>query len=167
MAKKTALDEFKEKVVEVALAAAEEHDWCSVIDELLEKELGLGDLLPPEYVIEQLSSKRHKRWETRWSNRSLDDINDELDYRLKNIRNQFEYSNRVYQDWTYFERRIHADSDLDEIIKAVKKTHADLVAAQAKVKQPVADEWPHFRVRNSKTGEIVRHTNARGEDLPL
>lgn len=36
------LEEFKEKVVRVAMEAAQEHDWCSVVHDLLTDELGLA-----------------------------------------------------------------------------------------------------------------------------
>lgn len=40
------LEEFKKKVVRVALALAEEHGFCEVVQNALHDKLGLGDLLP-------------------------------------------------------------------------------------------------------------------------
>jgi hypothetical protein len=55
------LDAFKERVVKVALKYADEYDWCDTVNDALE-EMGLKDLLPAKYVVEQKSQYARSTW---------------------------------------------------------------------------------------------------------
>lgn len=52
-------DLFRKNVVKEALKAAKENDWCDVVQNTLTK-CGLGDLLPPRFVIQRRNTSRQK-----------------------------------------------------------------------------------------------------------
>lgn len=174
MARKTQLDEFKELVVKIALESAEEYDWCDEIQAILKDKLGLGDLLPPLYVFESLQhGGKRARWHQQWESYDVEEIIKDLGYRVDFYRSQYELKQRQDTFWNSrkvqsFNVSIEPSSDLDTLVTRLKDTFDAAQKGWSKTKtkpEPAQSEWPHLRIRNEKTGEIVKYVNARGEDV--
>lgn len=67
-------EEFRARVVSVALDEAKTHGCCDTVTEILRDKLGLGDVMPPVYVVQE-RGKGERTWR---DYDEFDDVEDAL-----------------------------------------------------------------------------------------
>lgn len=141
------LDEFKQKVAQIALDLAEEHDWCEVVETALVKRMGLGEFLPPRYVI-QFRGVNAKTWRDydNYGNGYRDKAEAISDAK-ENAVWERDNASRQQVKRSYLNYVVDGQFDLD---RAVKQLTA--AAEKAKAKPEAPTEFPRFRVVERKSG---------------
>lgn len=162
MPTKAEFDEFKQKVVTVALEGAREHGWCEEVQDLLRTELGLGDLLPPTYVIQVKRSKRGgwKDYST-CEEEDFDDVQaifkDADEMRAALLVDMPSRRSGYYLPNGY----VNSTDEIDKIIEQaqrLRKQFASPVAVPTLKKNP--PKWPLYRVvKRTATDEVVHEVD--------
>ncbi len=143
------LEEFKQKVVKVALVEADSRGWCDEIYEVLEG-LGLKDYLPERFAVQRLESKRHKNWQDWDSYGTKEEAVEDADTYF----GQAVARKNAPRDWgvnRYLSVDLYND-DPEKIADMLKKAQTALTAPK---KVDPVDVYPKYRVVSEKTGETV------------
>jgi hypothetical protein len=150
---------FRKKVVKAALKAKEDHDWCDEVDAIL-KGLGLAELLPPRYQVEEKAAASYNwvcsDYEGEYLPSAKAAIEQAKSYRMEEVDTQrFDFERNVERAWTPC-GSITADTDIHAFIEGVIRSHRELVHAKYEIdgKEFEEDEYPIYRaVEISGTGK--------------
>lgn len=146
----TDLDMFKARVVRVGMAAAEDHGWCSVVQDLLVDDLGLQEYFPPKLAVQRQDAPGYDWYSYLTYDGSQEEVATREAVRLwswtkdTNSRPVSPFNHPI---------RVDRDTDLDAVLKDLKERQAMIGEMPG-----VEDMYPRYRIQQvspGSTGEPI------------
>lgn len=140
---------LRQRVVDVAMEYANDYSWCDQVRDAI-KEIGLGHLLPPQYIVQ---FKRDSR--TGWIDwmddiPNLEDAVQEAEEFVESRAN----SARHTPAYKFFDQvEIRPNTDLNKVFEKMKKVQEGL---KPPAKPPAPPKYPKYRVvKRTDKDEVV------------
>jgi hypothetical protein len=153
---------LQQTVVDVALAKAKRHGWCDVVKQSL-KDMGLGHLLPPVYIVQEKRTDRGRygngdEYDNEKAARSA--AKESRKYAVQSARWDHDREHNNYRSVDNSERlhfTIDANTNIDQIKTTVDEAF-NRAKATVKPKAPKfeAPKYPIYRVvRKDSDGTVT------------
>lgn len=141
-------DEFKEKIVVIAMEACKEYGWCDEIRRIVKDRFLLGEYLPVRYVVQRLYEDEGAEWVALTEGVELAQAVEDAEHRSsRNLRH------------LAYNLTILPGEDVERIVERAK-------AQQQSLNEQIAtySEFPKFRVvSETDDSVVVFEKNSRNE----